>query len=366
MKVAVLVTLALMIAGCGGSEPPDPPEHGSPGRAHAAPPETVSSEERWAGLPRGWSRLAPLPFWRRSPAAVWTGHELLVWGGDAPSDVVHHAGGAAFDREARRWRLIPAAPIDGRSQAAAVWSGSEMLVWGGLAGRPLLDGAAYDPRTKSWRRLPDAPLGARVPATVVWTGGEMIVWGDADRSKTDVSGAAYDPRQDRWRALPPAPLALNEASAVWTGREMVVIGSLLDGNNRSKSGDVKGAAYDPATDSWRVIPAHTLSPQASSSAWTGSDVLVWDYELEAATYEPSSDRWHSAPALPLEFSECYPQSARVGRVVVGWFCGRGAVYDSAHRLWQRIPARRGAWLGPISAGSVALFLGGGGLLAYKP
>jgi hypothetical protein len=178
---------------------------------------------------------------------------------------------------------------------------------------------------------------------------------------------------DRWRRLPPAPLALNEASAAWTGREMIVFGAHLDGNNWSDTEHARGIAYDPETDAWRLISAFALSPQASSVAWTGTEVIAWDYELEAGAYDPARNTWRKLPDLPLRFSECYPTSARVGEMIVAWYCGTGAIFDIAKGTWQRMPAARGEIHGgPVSAGAIALFPGGSqdgfgnALWAFKP
>src|SRR4051794_34478763 len=58
---------------------------------------------------------------------------------------------------------LPAAPLSARRDVAAVWTGSEMLVWGGFAGNQAAetyyaDGAGYDPGKNRWRTLPAAPL----------------------------------------------------------------------------------------------------------------------------------------------------------------------------------------------------------------
>jgi hypothetical protein len=332
----------------------------------AAPP--AAEPAPWRDLQRGWSTLAPLPAWRSSAVAVWTGRELVFWGGDTQNDAVHHADGIVFTPRPRRWRPLPPAPVEGRSQAAAAWTGREVLVWGGIGarGKTLADGAAWNPSTRSWRTLPPSPLGPRIPAASAWTGRELIVWGDASRGAEDALGAAYDPRKNRWRTLPPAPLPLNAVSTVWTGRELVVIGSRLDANNRPTSDDVRGAAYDPTANSWRPTRPYRLSPQASAATRVGDEILVWDYELKAALYDPSTDRWRPAAPVPLRPMECYPESVRVGRVVMAWYCGAGATFDAVAERWQRIPRRRSAWLGPVPAGSVALFLGAGRLSAYRP
>jgi len=61
----------------------------------------------------------------------------------------------------------------------AVWTGSEMIVWGGLGNGAVLNtGGRYNPSTDSWTAtgITNAP-GARAVATAVWTGSQMIVSG---------------------------------------------------------------------------------------------------------------------------------------------------------------------------------------------
>jgi hypothetical protein len=151
-------------------------------------------------------------------------------------------------------------------------------------------------------------------------------------------------------------LSLNQASAVWTGKEMIVLGAHLDGSNRSDTKQAQGIAYDPELNAWRVINEFPLSPQASAVAWTGREVVGWDYELRAGAYDPVRNRWRKLADVPLRFSECYPTGARVGEAVVAWFCGSGAIFDSSKSTWQRMPAAPGEIVGaPVSAGTVVLF-----------
>jgi hypothetical protein len=68
-----------------------------------------------------------------------------------------------------------------RTRHTAIWTGSEMIVWGGRGGTGFLgDGAAYGPLGNAWRALPAsfAPL-ARAEHTAVWTGTSVIIWGGA-------------------------------------------------------------------------------------------------------------------------------------------------------------------------------------------
>jgi hypothetical protein len=76
-----------------------------------------------------------------------------------------------------------AGPPDIRYGHTAVWTGSEMIIWGGeSSGYPDASfrntGARYNPSTDTWTTtsILHAPTG-RVGCTAVWTGNEMIVWG---------------------------------------------------------------------------------------------------------------------------------------------------------------------------------------------
>src|SRR5206468_445603 len=64
----------------------------------------------------------------------------------------------------------------GRWFYTAVWTGSEMIVWGGFIS--VNTGGRYNPSMDSWIAIStsNAPEG-RYGHTAVWTGTEMIVWG---------------------------------------------------------------------------------------------------------------------------------------------------------------------------------------------
>jgi N-acetylneuraminic acid mutarotase len=100
--------------------------------------------------------------------------------------------GGAYDPATDTWRPLPSADAPSpRYGQTAVWTGTEMVVWGGLAsgGTVLGDGAAYNPATNTWRVLPTACAPSpRTGHSAVWTGGEMIVWGGRD----DVGQAMND------------------------------------------------------------------------------------------------------------------------------------------------------------------------------
>jgi hypothetical protein len=264
------------------------------GRLPRAVRGAVLAEPRWETLPPG-----PVDE-RVLPSVIWTGREVVVWGGEEGSEGPRQSTGAAYDPARRRWRRIADAPIDARSHHVAVWTGVEMIVAAGSnPDDPSVDAGAYDPRRDRWRRLPRAPILGTGQATAVWTGEEMVVWTGSGNA-----GAAYDPCRDRWRGIAPSPLEPRfGATAVWTGEEMIVYG----GTRGSNLPFVDGAAYDPGRNTWRALTRPRLPRlYRHVSVWTGREMLVWGPVLEVlgtktalAAYQPRSDRWRALPAAPL-------------------------------------------------------------------
>src|SRR2546430_17297374 len=84
---------------------------------------------------------------------------------------------------------------DFRYYHTAVWTGTEMVVWGGANFLALNTGGRYNPSTNSWTAtsITDAPSGRR-SHTAVWTGSEMIVWGGNNEDSFDLNnGGKYNP-----------------------------------------------------------------------------------------------------------------------------------------------------------------------------
>ena len=255
---------------------------------------------------RSW-RTIPFPFRRSSGfTGVWTGTELVVWGG--PDHSAHpRRRGLIYDPSTDSWRITSPSPIPGRWSHSAVWTGTEMIVWGGSnADSDLADGAAYDPATDTWRTIAPGPLSSRQWLPLIWTGREVIVWGGSSFSRSKADGAAYDPISDSWRRLPPAPLRPRHYHSVtWTGSEVVIFGGY---NYHRVFRD--GVAYDPAADSWRRIAKAPIHARCCHSAlWTGTEIFVFGgtngggamAHGDGALYDPVRDRWRRV--VPFEKSD---------------------------------------------------------------
>ena len=68
---------------------------------------------------------------------------------------------------------------DGRHLHTAIWTGSEMIVWGGYNNGVYFNtGGRYNPSTDTWTATSTSNAPAASYAhTAIWTGSEMVVWG---------------------------------------------------------------------------------------------------------------------------------------------------------------------------------------------
>lgn len=297
---------------------------------------------------RGWRALPSAPLSDRDdPAVAWTGDQLLVWGGgtinSAPAD-----DGAAYDPVSDSWTILPAGPLAARHDPVSAWTGTEMIAWGGTdaTGVPLGDGAAYNPTTDLWRTVATAPLdGATATfASTVWTGSELIIWGgDNADGQPRSAGAAYNPTTDSWRTLAGSPLqARHEAATVWTGTEMVLWGgSPSPGPGFAPFSD--GAAYNPTSDTWRLIAASPLAGRIAPAVWTGSEMIVAAGRTkdgdgpfafaDGAAYDPARDSWRKIADGP-----AHPgfKAAWSGTALLASAKGHLFSYDLAANTWTAV------------------------------
>jgi len=140
---------------------------------------------------------------------------MIIWGGEELLTLVNTGG--RYDPMTNTWTATSTTDApSGRRRSTAVWTGSEMIVWGGeTVSRNVIrlnTGGRYSPATDTWTATSttDAP-SERSDHTAVWTGSEMIVWGGGSNSSTTLNtGGRYNPAMD---ATPPTIAGRWNASA---------------------------------------------------------------------------------------------------------------------------------------------------------
>jgi len=160
-----------------------------------------------------------------------------------------------------------------RAGHTAVWTGSEMIVWGGGATGPtyLNTGGRYNPSTDSW--TPTSATNAPDPRgghTALWTGSEMIVWGGFNESGNLNTGGRYNPGTDSWTATSTtnAPVGRQDCSVVWAGSEMIVWGGYVGAYLNTAGGTIQPWIVGPP-------PASPMLLQAGMSIQRSGPVPRW-------------------------------------------------------------------------------------------
>jgi len=303
---------------------------------------------RFAPLANNWKSPSAAPTARASHMEVWTGTELLVWGG---WDGTMLNTGGRFDPVANVWKPVSqTGALNARAFTTAVWTGSEMIIWGGKLAD--VTGGRYNPVTDSWTAMTTNGVPtARISHTGVWTGSELIVWGGSDGGADKLnSGGRYNPLTDTWKstALSGAPPPRADHTAVWTGTEMLVWG----GTDKSGIFTVyrnNGGRYDPVSDNWMSMnsvggPSNRVS---QTGIWSGSEMIIWggyggaagtNYLGDGARYRPDADRWMGMTTDNAPSGRTGHVAVWTGREMIVWGGTKpgGAAYEPVNDVWTTL------------------------------
>jgi N-acetylneuraminic acid mutarotase len=256
-----------------------------------------------------WSTMSTTnaPGARQGHVGVWTGSKMIIWGGYNMNSQSFNSGGI-YDPVNNTWTATSTtgAPV-ARSNRVGIWTGSEMIVWGGDSFT--FDGGRYNPTSNTWTTMSNvgaAPL--HFGSTVVWTGQEMIIWGGNSGGINYNTGARYNPVTNNWvsTSTSGAPSARYQHTATWTGQEMIIWGG---------SGGLSlntGGRYNPTNNTWATTSTNdilNLGRQDHTAVWTGNEMIIWGGStgqfLSGIRYNPSRDTWNIL--RPNSYSSLYPR-----------------------------------------------------------
>jgi N-acetylneuraminic acid mutarotase len=294
-----------------------------------------------------WINGESTPIGRYGHTAIWTGTEMIVWGGIGGGQ--YQNTGGRYNPVTDSWTLTSAfdAPSP-RAYHTAVWTGNEMIIWGGAETWNIEtdSGSRYSPSNDSWSPL--ASVGTsfdRQKHTAVWTGTEMIVWGGYSNGSDLKSGARYNLTNDTWTLinLQNAPEHRHNHTAIWTGDEMIVWGGRDEGTAKFNS----GGRYQPDLDSWtatNIIDAPS-GRQWHSVVWTGSKMVIWGgngafSEMNSGgIYDPTLDSWtatttNAAPTIRNRHAAIWDGDEMI--IWGGITSDPGGRYHLASDTWQPI------------------------------
>jgi hypothetical protein len=106
------------------------------------------------------STAAANPSARYYHTAVWSGSAMIVWGGQDVKGAAL-ASGALYAPATDSWTPTPAGAgsPSARTAHAAIWTGTDMIIWGGRNGSAYFnDGASFTPAGNFWTPTPSLPI----------------------------------------------------------------------------------------------------------------------------------------------------------------------------------------------------------------
>jgi hypothetical protein len=254
---------------------------------------------------------------------------------DAPISVQSYSLRPEFDQS-----YLPPGPLTARWYPDVLWTGQEMIVWGGATnpGPPhLVDGAALDPASNEWLQIAYSSLKSDQATRAVWTGTEMVIIGEEDT-------VGWDPRSGEWRQIAdglPPPLdpgmsvAMESEIVSWTAEGLYVMEAGHDWNAMPDPGvglpDLLGGSVlrvadsqlfaigqdgcDRLVTSWNeerwTEPARIFleaTPpacgQPNQSAAVDGRFIFWDDTSGVVvSFDPSSGSVDELPTFPLRATE---------------------------------------------------------------
>lgn len=280
---------------------------------------------------------------RESAIAIWTGTEVLVWTHLARELTFDAQGRSTFlelryqpDTDSWTSTEQPLATTNAanfsfdRSNTPHVWTGQELIVWGGIVRRIKSgpdryrdDGVLYNPTTRQAEMieptgLPVYPSKREDFAMVFSDTDELIIWAGWYKPTENIAdnvfldtGFRYSLPQKQWRGMSAVDAPVAQAGPVAVYRTLDSGGFMLTTAGYPGPDDRLGykehtvSLYYPATDTWAAEPFSIPDqPYADASnlffkdyALTGNgDLIMWSGE-RSAVYG-SGFQWSVLPQPP--------------------------------------------------------------------
>jgi hypothetical protein len=306
----------------------------------------------------GWVSMAAPPasfVARERPAVVSFNGTLFVFGGrNAGGDVLNSA--AIYDLATDTWTLASsdAATPSPRELATAVWTGSDVLVFGGrnAAGSEYYTtGARYDPAADRWTTI-NKSISPRAAGVGFSVGEEVVFWGGLT---TGAEASQYTSRYglitNTWRLANSQNAPTPMLGVTWgASADSLFIYGGLDGSTRTDA----AYRYDLLGDAWSVLPRGPKGRSSAFGAFDGSTFYVWGgrdgntFLTDGAAYRTT---WSALPGGNAPSARCAPPRQQgwafaVGVGDIAFFGGQddngnfltdGGRYSNASG-WSSIPA----------------------------
>jgi hypothetical protein len=269
---------------------------------------------------------------RLSADLIWTGEEMIIWGGKQARDgLTTLVDGAAFNPDTDEWRPIAPFPLQGPQATRAVWGDGEMIVvsHNGTFG--------YDPESDSWRTIANGVVPSEWHDRMVYSDGKLYMWVGAQQIHELTINTG------QWRILePPGPISASRDSYFSVLRifDDGVIAITLDGGVcwGRHFWQLDGNAWDPLPDFSLETDSYADCATANQSASVGNSLVIWEAESHpSAIYSASTNEWRDLSPIPLGGTEGASGPVPMGGdhfLVPRW--GEAAIFDATTEEWTRV------------------------------
>ena len=239
----------------------------------------------------------PGPVSARTDAdVIWTGTELIVWGGSADDDT-YLVDGARFDPETGVWRLLPSLPVFAEQLTRSVWIDERLIV---LSAEHTW---AWDPDSDKWDSVESSGLvPPRYPGFLDAVGSRIYAWNTRGVFMLDLG---VD--QPTWTSLPEPPFAAASVQFVGRSESAMIVsgGSLYLAARGGDCGPRQLVRWDGQL--WGTLPEVSLATSdrpdcsyANQMAATPNGIVIWHtVDHLAMEYSAESDSWTDVDRIPL-------------------------------------------------------------------
>lgn len=210
-----------------------------------------------------------------------------------------------YDPATDSWKALAAVPTKRGSPVAAVVNGkiyviggttmnpgsNEPAVFMNRPARSVGTNEAYDPATNKWESRSPMPtgrnhtFGGAVNDKIYVIGGRLGSPFVGASSATDIV-EEYDPSTDQWGA-PKAKMPTPRGGGGWAtyGNKIYVAGGEI--NTAVVAGAFRAVeAYDPATDTWAILPPMPNPRHGVAGAFVGNRFHLVSGKITSGGYEP--------------------------------------------------------------------------------
>jgi hypothetical protein len=273
--------------------------------------------------------LDPGPIFPRFLAdVIWTGGEIIVWGGKSTIDGTGHlVDGARFDPKSNQfsdpWTLISELPVSEEGPTRAIPFGADVLV-------ASEEGTYLLAKSNTWTHFADGIT----PGSMVQSQGMVFLKNETGFFALDATTGG------EWAQLPEPPFHSAELEADRSLSGMVASESLLYASLRQPCQRREIAEWNGVR--WRLLPDVSLGTSeladcaSGNQMWaTPTGLVLWDADHPTMVYSAEFNTWHDAPPIPVGGQDGPPGPVTMSdRYFMVPQDGQAAIFDTVGETWS--------------------------------